>query len=82
MVSLHVPMRITLDGCPSGHVGLGTASPTLSWILLEAPAGWKQTAAEVELTRAGATESVRIEGDQQIHIRWPFKPLRSRESVE
>lgn len=77
----HVPTRITLEDCPAGYLGLGTATPSLSWNVADAPAGWVQTKAEVELVRSGRTQAVRLEGSQQVAISWPFAPLSSRESV-
>src|SRR5215218_3181688 len=62
-------------------LGIGTATPRLSWIVPAADAAFVQEAYEVELTRAGACEVVRVTGGEQVLVPWPAAPLRSRESV-
>ena len=63
-------------------LGIGTATPRLSWIVPAADAGFVQEAYEVELTRAGgAAEVVRVTSGEQVLVPWPVAPLRSRESV-
>ena len=63
-------------------LGIGTATPRLSWIVPAADAGFVQEAYEVELTRAGGTpEVVRVTSGEQVLVPWPAAPLTSRESV-
>ncbi|HEV2917892.1 MAG TPA: family 78 glycoside hydrolase catalytic domain, partial [Actinomycetota bacterium] len=63
-------------------LGIGTATPRLSWIVPAADAGFVQEAYEVELRRAeGAAEVVRVTSGEQVLVPWPVAPLRSRESV-
>jgi len=62
-------------------LGIGTATPRLSWIVPAADAAFVQEAYEVELTRAEACEVVRVTGRDQVLVPWPAAPLRSRESV-
>jgi alpha-L-rhamnosidase len=63
-------------------LGVGTATPRLSWIVPSADAAFVQEAYEVELTRAGeATEVVRVRSGEQVLVPWPAAPLTSRESV-
>ena len=63
-------------------LGIGTATPRLSWIVPEADAAFVQEAYEVELTRAdGTSEVVQATGGEQVLVPWPAAPLRSRESV-
>ncbi|WP_234021547.1 family 78 glycoside hydrolase catalytic domain [Streptomyces sp. 351MFTsu5.1] len=56
-------------------LGIGTASPRLSWRVRATDPAWRQTTYEVELN--GATV-VRIESAEQILVPWPFDPLPSR----
>ena len=63
-------------------LGIGTATPRLSWIVPEADAAFVQEAYEVELTRGdGAPEVVQVTGGEQVLVPWPAPPMRSRESV-
>jgi alpha-L-rhamnosidase len=63
-------------------LGLGTATPRLSWIVAEADPAFVQEAYEVELTRAGGEpEVVQVAGRDQVLVPWPAAPLTSRESV-
>ena len=63
-------------------LGIGTATPRLSWIVPAADAGFVQEAYEVELTRAGGMpEVVRVTSGEQVLVSWPATPLTSRESV-
>jgi alpha-L-rhamnosidase len=64
-------------------LGIGAATPRLSWIVPEADAGFVQEAYEVELTRAGdAPEIVQVTSAEQVLVPWPAAPLTSRESVQ
>ena len=68
------------DGGPV--LGIGTATPRLSWIIPAADAGFVQDAYEVELVRgSGASEVVRVASGEQVLVPWPADPLTSRESV-
>ncbi|WEH19733.1 alpha-L-rhamnosidase [Streptomyces sp. VNUA24] len=62
-------------------LGLGTATPRLSWTTLTGTAGWRQTAYEVELTgRDGSEPAVlRIASDDSVLVPWPFAPLTARD---
>jgi alpha-L-rhamnosidase len=63
-------------------LGIGTATPRLSWIVPAAAAAFVQEAYEVELARAGgAPEVVRVMGREQVLVPWPAAPLTSRESL-
>jgi alpha-L-rhamnosidase len=63
-------------------LGIGTATPRLSWIVAAADAAFVQEAYELELTRAGgAPEVVQVAGREQVLVPWPAAPLRSRESA-
>ena len=82
MTSVHAPVEITLDSCPSGSLGLGTATPVIAWQVPKAPSGWEQTAADLELARRGGLETAHVDGSNQTHVAWPFAPLQSREEVQ
>ncbi|MDI5977932.1 glycoside hydrolase family 78 protein [Amycolatopsis magusensis] len=56
-------------------LGLGTATPRLSWQVRTDDPGWAQTACELD--RDGTV--VRVESAEQVLVPWPFEPLRSRE---
>ena len=61
-------------------LGIGTATPRLSWIVPAAAAAFVQEAYEVELTGAGrAPEVVRVTSAEQVLVPWPAAPLTSRE---
>jgi len=61
-------------------LGIGTATPRLSWIVPAAAAAFVQEAYEVELTGAGrAPEVVRVTSGEQVLVPWPAAPLTSRE---
>jgi alpha-L-rhamnosidase len=63
-------------------LGIGTATPRLSWIVPSADAAFVQEAYELELTRAGgAPEVVQAASAEQVLVPWPAAPLASRESV-
>jgi alpha-L-rhamnosidase len=59
----------------SRPLGIGVATPRLSWRTQTARPGWYQQAYEV---RSGG-EVVRVESDDSVLVPWPFAPLRSRE---
>ena len=63
-------------------LGIGTATPRLSWIVPAAAAAFVQEAYEVELTGAGrAPEVVRVTSAEQVLVPWPAAPLTSREAA-
>lgn len=65
-------------------VGIGTASPRLSWYVPMADPGYKQTAYELEITRAqesGEAEIVRVESGDQVLVPWPVARLSSRQAA-
>ncbi|KAA9089572.1 alpha-L-rhamnosidase [Microbacterium radiodurans] len=64
-------------------LGIGEAEPRLSWIVTDAPAGWRQQAYEVEVRRGDGPARTRLvpSGDQVL-VPWPDAPLRSRELAQ
>ena len=65
------------------HVlGIGTATPRLSWIVPEADAAFVEEAYEVEVIREGsAPQVVHVTSREQVLVPWPAAPLTSREAV-
>ena len=60
-------------------LGIGEAAPRLSWKTV-APAGWRQTAYQVDVTRGDNVETGdRIESGESVLVPWPSHPLASRE---
>jgi alpha-L-rhamnosidase len=71
-------------------VGIGQASPRLSWVTRTTVPGWRQTAHEIEVTTLGpgrapgegegATWSAgRVDSDASVLVAWPAAPLGSRQ---
>ncbi|MEV4068607.1 glycoside hydrolase family 78 protein [Nonomuraea fuscirosea] len=58
-------------------LGIGEASPRLSWTVTTDLPGWRQAAYEIELSDGTATG--RIESRDSVLVPWPGAPLRSRE---
>lgn len=59
-------------------LGIGAASPRLSWQVETSLPNWRQSAYAV----ACRGEILRVESDQSVLIAWPFAPLAARERVE
>jgi alpha-L-rhamnosidase len=63
-------------------LGLGTASPRLSWQVPTATDGYHQTAYEVEVVRGDASPEVHtVQSPDQVLVPWPSTPLASREQA-
>jgi alpha-L-rhamnosidase len=63
-------------------LGIGTATPRLSWIVPQADASFVQEAYEVEVSRAAEPpEVVQVIGGDQVLVPWPAAPLTSQESA-
>lgn len=72
--------------------GIGTGAPRLSWVVVEADAGYRQTAYEIEIVRGevarggngtanDGTATFRVDSAEQVLVPWPGEPLRSREEA-
>ena len=59
-------------------IGIGTATPRLSWRLTEGT----QLAYEIEANRSGTVNTVRVDSDDVLLQDWPFAPLVSREAAD
>jgi alpha-L-rhamnosidase len=60
---------------------VGVDKPRLSWKTQTELQGWKQRSAEIEVTRAGSSQTSVIDGRDSVLVEWPFAPLSPRESV-
>jgi alpha-L-rhamnosidase len=54
---------------------VATPTPRLSWVVESSADGWRQSAAEVELTTSAGATTVRLEGSGSVLVDWPFEPL-------
>ncbi|CAN8106026.1 unnamed protein product [Discula destructiva] len=65
-----------------GLLGIGTATPRLSWSLSGTAKNWQQNAYDVEILRSGAAEKFRVDGTADCLFQpWPCTPLTSRETA-
>ena len=86
---LAAPSHLKLEQYLPGDVLGGAATaPRLSWEIATAPAGWKATSAELEVTRTDAAgtplaapEVLPLATADGILAAWPAQPLTSRERV-
>lgn len=86
---LAAPSHLKLEQYLPGDVLGGAATaPRLSWAIATAPAGWKATSAELEVTRTDAAgtplaapEVLPLATADGILAAWPAQPLTSRERV-
>lgn len=68
-------------------LGIGTASPRLSWRFVGDAKDWKQAGYEVRIQRnlygerRGDVEAYRIDGCDSLLVPWPSTPLESREAA-
>src|SRR4051794_23345761 len=61
-------------------VGIGTATPRLSWVVPEADPSFAQSGYEVEVSRPGQEPEVAaVMSREQVLAPWPVAPLGSRE---
>lgn len=64
-------------------LGIGTATPRLSWIVETAPPAWVLERTELELRGDdGLRATADIEGDASVLVAWPFAALASATAVE
>ncbi|WP_061962755.1 alpha-L-rhamnosidase [Demequina aurantiaca] len=69
--------RLTAESTSQGIVMV--AAPVLTWTVSCADATWGQHAAEIEWASQSRSESVLVDGDMTVAVRWPFAPLHSGE---
>ena len=76
----------TFEHHAPGRLGTGESAPRISWQVAEAPTGYHQQAARVEVTVTASDGSTRrsvheLPGDAQILVPWPAAALRSGEAA-
>ena len=67
-----------------GAIGIGVATPRLSWIVAAAASDWRQSAYEVEAYRPDGELRGRtgtVASGESLLVPWPFAPLASRERL-
>ena len=65
-------------------LGIGEASPRISWIVSTAASDWQQESYEIEAYAADGrlqAQTGRIHSFQSVSVPWPFQPLASREQL-
>jgi alpha-L-rhamnosidase len=62
-------------------LGVGTASPRLSWRLGPVD-GWRQVAYELRLHDGDAAHEIRVASPSSVLVPWPFTALSSRQRVQ
>ena len=85
-MTISAPVGLAFEYRPATEpaLGIGTATPRLSWHVGSAPQGWVQDSAELEITRTpwggeARTTTHDLAGDDQVYVAWPEEPLASRE---
>ncbi|WP_030441988.1 alpha-L-rhamnosidase [Actinoplanes subtropicus] len=84
MPELAAPVALRFDHHPADRpvLGIGTATPRISWQVPTAPDGYTQQRYEIEITREGAEPEVFAgQGGEQILLPWPGAPLTARVSA-
>ena len=71
-----VVVGLRAEYAPNPAIGIGAASPRLSWHTVTSAAGWAQAAYEVEVA---GTSCGRVDAPDSVFVPWPTTPLRSRE---
>ncbi|GAB7036508.1 MULTISPECIES: alpha-L-rhamnosidase [Catenuloplanes] len=74
------PTAVRFEHHAGPVLGIGTATPRLSWWLPDEHD--RQRGYEVRVSRGGRTETFAREGADQVLVAWPDTPLRSRERAE
>jgi alpha-L-rhamnosidase len=62
-------------------LGIGTATPRISWLVPAAPSGYDQARYQIEITRGGAAEVFSVTSGDQVLVPWPGAPLVAREAA-
>src|SRR5690349_18394884 len=62
-------------------LGIGTATPRLSWQIASAPDDYAQTRYDIEITRGDVTEIFSAASGEQILVAWPGAPLTAKEQA-
>ncbi|WP_153392594.1 alpha-L-rhamnosidase [Ornithinicoccus halotolerans] len=77
------PQALRVEHHPASGLVLGveTPSPRLSWVVPEAPDGYRQAAYQVEVERGGDARRLEEQSAEQVLVPWPDEPLASREAA-
>jgi alpha-L-rhamnosidase len=65
-------------------LGIGTATPRLSWTVQASTAGWRQAAYEVQARGSHGSlwgDTGHVESDESVLVPWPFEPITSRQQL-
>src|SRR3954468_13316541 len=84
MPELAAPTDLRFEHHPADRpvLGIGTASPRLSWQVPAAPAGWAQARYEIEISRGSEAPEVHAAASgEQILVAWPGEPLAAKEQA-
>jgi alpha-L-rhamnosidase len=81
MSNLAAPTALRFEHRPTPAVGIGTATPRISWQVPAAGAGYAQTAYELEIS-TGTTQAFTVQSPDQVLVPWPAEPLGSRQSAQ
>jgi len=81
MPPLALPTAVRFEYFDGDVLGIGIASPRLSWQMPMAAAGFAQASYEIEIDRSGAIDTFAVESADQVLVPWPAGPLRSQERV-
>ncbi|MGW6276471.1 family 78 glycoside hydrolase catalytic domain [Kribbella sp. NPDC055071] len=81
MSNLAAPTSLRFEQLAAPVLGIGTATPRLSWRVPAASADYAQTAYEIEIATA-TTQVYTVQSPDQILVPWPGDPLTSRETAQ
>src|SRR5690242_5311504 len=84
MPELAAPTALRFEHHPADRpvLGIGTATPRLSWQVPAAPDDWAQARYEIEISRGEGAPSVHAAASgEQILVAWPGDPLASKEQA-
>jgi alpha-L-rhamnosidase len=81
MSNLAAPTSLRFEHRTAPALGIGTATPRLSWQVPAADDGHAQTAYEVEIA-TGTTQAYTVQSPDQVLVPWPGEPLSSRQSAQ
>ncbi|GIE98529.1 alpha-L-rhamnosidase [Paractinoplanes rishiriensis] len=83
MPELAAPTALRFEHHPADQpvLGIGTATPRISWQVPAAPEDYSQTRYEIEITRDGIAEVHTAASGEQVLVAWPGAPLTARETA-
>jgi len=81
-VSAPTALKVEYHQLAPAVLGIGEATPRLSWQVPNAPRGWSQAAYEVEVQREGDPQRHQVRSSEQLFVPWVDEPLASRESAD